>query len=116
MVSEQLDFSKTYDFIFKIDKRITALEQDTTFIEKKITTIDKDGIMKYLEISSGISELSIALSNIKKNLRKQSTEMVGLSRELKNVVKKDQVEQLTESVDNIKFNEFVTKSDLTKGV
>ena len=42
--------------------------------------------------------------------------MVGLSRELKNVVKKDQVEQLTESVDNIMFNEFVTKSDLTKGV
>ena len=36
MADEQADYSQVYDFLYKIERRITYLEKDALFIEKKI--------------------------------------------------------------------------------
>lgn len=111
---QEIDFSKIYEVLQKIEKRITLLEKDSGFIEKRINSITKDGKDKYLFMHSDTAKIKEKLNNIKKELRNCVLAMINLSEGLKVSIKKDQLDQLSEQIDTIKHEQYLTKRDLKR--
>jgi hypothetical protein len=104
-----------YEFIYKLDKRVSTLEKDTTFIESKINKATKDGTEKYVELHNELDEVNTISASIRNDLKKCQLILMTISKDLKYSVKKDQITQLTDTVDNVKFEEFITRQELKKG-
>jgi hypothetical protein len=116
MVDESADYSQIYDFLYRIDRRVGYLEKDAAFIEKKIDSLETN---KSKEFDLLVSELKGLRSNmllLKNNFGQCVHGMVLLSKDLKNVVKKDDLQGLNAQVDDLKFEEYVTRKDLDRGV
>ena len=108
--------SELYDTLTKIDKRITTLNKDTNFVENKTSTIESNRAEKYYSLNSELTELKNALQIINDDLKECINYMNRIGRDLKTVVKKDQFDEVSSKVDEIRFEEFVTYNDLKKGV
>jgi len=111
-----VDFSRFYETLFKIDKRLTALEKDSIFIEKKIGSIDMARKNRYEELGKSLEQQKTGLEGLHKDLKFCLMEMIKASSEMKTAVKKDQVVQLNNELDLIQFEQYITRLDLEKGV
>lgn len=103
--------NEVYDFIFKIDRRIGYLEKDITFIEKKITTLDLYKEKMYSDLHEELSAAKISIEDIKNKLKFISIGVNTLSTEMKEVVKKDQADTLSKQVDELPFNDYLTRTE-----
>lgn len=104
-----------YEFIYKLDKRVSTLEKDTTFIESKINKAIADGKEKYSVMHNELDEMEKISGSIKDDLKNCQLILINISKDLKFAVKKDQIAQVTSTVDNVKFEEFITRQELRKG-
>jgi hypothetical protein len=77
-----------YELLFKLDKRITSLEKDCTFIEKKIISIGKDRIDKYNILGIELNDLRASLVNVKKSIRTNVIGLIKISSDMQGAVKK----------------------------
>jgi len=114
IMSQDIDpaSSEVYDFIFKIDRRIGYLEKDLTFIEKKISSLDIYESKMYETLREEMSAAKINVDDIRSKLKSISIGISGLSVEMKDVIKKEQAEELTRQVDELPLNEYISKSEL----
>jgi hypothetical protein len=106
------DFNPAYDFVFRLDKRIHALDKDSKFIAEKINDLSQNKISAYAELQSDMALLKKRISEIKTDLRNCILEMSGLSSQLKDSVRIDDKEQLDNMLKELPFEEFVTKREI----
>jgi hypothetical protein len=117
MADEQpTDYSQVYDFLYRIERRIGYLEKDASFIEKKIASLDNNRSKHYKELSDDLATSHNDLNALKTHLALCAHGMARLGKDLKNTIKKDQVTDLNTQLDEIKFEEYVTRKDLVRGL
>lgn len=106
------NITDVYDFIFKIDRRIGYLEKDLTFIEKKISEI---GVFKKTSYSVFQLDLNTSkqdIEDIRAKLKEIMIIMTRLSQEMKDTIKKNQSKAISEKIDSIQFQDFLTRKEL----
>jgi hypothetical protein len=69
---------------------------------------------KYGDLNNEMEKMKVLMNDANAELKKCIIEMIKLSDELKSTLKQEFLVQLSEKVDEIKFDEFVTKQDLKK--
>jgi len=116
MAEEQADYSQIYDFLYRIDRRIGYLEKDALFIEQKINSLEEHKTREFNILITELADMRSNISMIKNNFGQCVHGMVSLSKDLKNVVKKEDLQGLNDKVDDIKFEEYVTHKDLGRGM
>jgi hypothetical protein len=114
MVSDKI--TGVYDFIYKIDKRVSILEKDTVFIESKIQKVTGEGKGKYVVLNQELSDLKNTSESLRNELKKCQMILMNISKDLKSTLKKDQIEQVTSAVDEIKFEEFISRKELHREI
>ncbi len=112
----QADYSQVYDFLYRIDRRVGYLEKDALFIEKKIATLEENRSKHFKALSDELGLLRVSLTSLKNNLSQCAHGMARLGKDLKNTVRKDQIVELNNQLDEIKFEEYVTSKDLIRGL
>jgi hypothetical protein len=116
MADESADYSQVYDFLYRIDRRVGYLEKDALFIEKKIDTLEGGRSKHFKTLTEELSALRTNLSSLKANLGQCAHGMARLGKDMKNTVKKDEIVELNNQLDEIKFEEYVTQNDITRGL
>lgn len=114
--TQPTDYSPMYDFLYRIDKRIKYLEKDVLLLERQLSIFDNSKSNKFQTLSEELNEMHAAMKSLKDNFSHCIKEMTTLSKDLKNIVKKDEIQLLDSQVNDIKFEEFVTITDLKRGV
>jgi len=116
MAEEKTDYSHIYDFLYRIEKRIGYLEKDAAFIEKKIKQLDESKINNYHALNEEIARLHLGTRDLKDQFNQCITRMSGLGKDLRNTVKKEEIQTLNGQVDELQFEDYVTEKDLIRGV
>jgi chromosome segregation ATPase len=116
MADEQADYSQIYDFLYRIDRRVGYLERDAAFIEKQALLLEAEKSKRFDSLKKEISRLHESLSEIKQNFNSCSHWMSSLSKELKNNIKKEDIDGLNARMEEIKFEEYVTHRDVKRGL
>ena len=116
MVDQPADYSQAYNFLYKIDRRIRTLERDATFIEKQVEYLDNKKFKTFEVLGMEISELHETLAQLKIHLGKCTHKMSILGKDMRDAVKKDDVQSLNSSIDAVQFEQYVTKKDVDRGV
>ncbi len=111
---KESDFSEAYLVLEKIDKRITSLEKDAAFIELKANSISNKKKENYNAINNEMKNIKKDISETREKMKVCMHEMIKLSDELKSTIKNEQLSLLSEKIDEIKFEEYVTKNNLKK--
>jgi hypothetical protein len=111
-----VDFTKIYDYIYKIDSRIGYLEKDATFIEKKLSAIESRRIEKFNDLKSEFSIVEAHISRVQKKIQECTLEIIRLGHDLRNSVKNPQLQDAKDAADSIPFTDFVTIKDLKRGL
>jgi septation ring formation regulator EzrA len=116
MADQTIDYSPVYDFLYRIDKRITSLEKDAAYIETQVNNLGKKRITDFDNLSTELKNFKSDISSIKSIFNKCIMEMIGLSKDLKTALKKEEFESLNTKLDEVKFEEYLTSRDLIRGV
>jgi uncharacterized coiled-coil protein SlyX len=116
MVEQQTDYSQAYDFLYKMERRITLLEKDAAFIERQIGSLDIKKLKTFSILDIELQELRSTLSELKSKLNNCAHKMSTLSKEMKDAVKNDDIQILNSALDDVKFEEYVTKRDVNRGL
>jgi septal ring factor EnvC (AmiA/AmiB activator) len=116
MAGQQADYSMIYEFMYRIERRISNIEKDTAYVETRIRLLDDDSAKKFSGLHQELIALLNELHSIKSRFRDCAVGMTQLTSELRESLKDDQYEQLASRVDELKFEEFVTHKDLERGV
>ena len=106
------DMSKEYGFIFRLDKRVGYLEKDIKFIEQRIDSLTVEGKEHYEELKDELTSISDASREISGLLKKASLVFSRTGLEMKDVVKKDQLDAVSERVESIDFAGLITRKEL----
>jgi hypothetical protein len=110
------DYSQVYDFLYRIDRRIGYLEKDALFIEKKINTLEAGRSKHFKALSDELKGLQNITISLKNNLGQCAHGMARVGKDLKNTVKKEEIIELNNQLDEIKFEEYVTRKDIIRGL
>jgi hypothetical protein len=116
MADEPTDYSQIYDFVYRIGRRITYLEKDALFIENQILTLEKTKSKDFNSSAEELKDLRVSMSSLKNNFAQCAYGMVRLSKNMKDTVKKEEIRSLIARVDELQFEEYVTKGDLNRGL
>ena len=116
MADQQDDYSVVYDFIYRIERRISSLEKDAKFIEGYIGNLENRKISHFQSLSGELTQLKGQIGAIKTNFNNCVKHMIILSKDMRESVKKEDVETINSTIDDIKFEEYVTLKDLSRGV
>jgi cell division ATPase FtsA len=116
MAQEAPDYSQIYEFLYRIERRINYLENDAAFIKKKIETLEENKNMDFRFMDEELNGLRISVTSIKNNFLQCVHGMTRISKDLKDTIKKEDLQNLSTQMEEIKFEEFVTLKDLERGV
>jgi hypothetical protein len=116
MAEEQVDYSQVYDFLYRIERRIGFLERDASFIEKQVIFLDDKKLKGFDALSTELKNVRSDISELKNHLGKCAHRMTLLSKDLRDTVKTDDIQTLNSSMDNLQFEEYVTKKDVQRGL
>lgn len=114
MASDKI--TELYEFIYKIDRRVSTLEKDTAFIETRIVKASSDSKEKYSALHQELDDIRASFESIKNSLKNCRNIMSAISKDLKFTLKKEQIDQLSSRVDSIKFEDFITRKEMLKGL
>lgn len=115
-MAEQIkpDYSQMLEIAQKMEKRVVALEYDNFFLEREILKIEvKTQFIKY-KTAEEITTLRSEISSLKNLLKEYTLEMIKLSRDIKQIIKKEQYSQINDRIDQIQFNNYITKKELLR--
>jgi len=116
MAEAAADYSQIYEFLYRIERRISYLEKDAAFIEKKIAALDGKKSGDYNSMNEELKNLYSNISSLKNNFTQCTHAMTRLSKNLKDTIKKEDISTLNTQLEDIKFEEYVTPKDLERGV
>lgn len=106
------DISTIYDFVFKLDKRTKSIEQDNDIILKQVESLDNEKTATYRGLDDELEQIKKTHEELKNDLKSISLVLMRLSQEMKQMLKKEDVEKIKSIVDGIPFDEFITKNEL----
>ena len=109
-----VDYSQAYEFIYRIDKRVSALEKDATLINELIDTTDRVKKKKFDTLQNEMDVMLVDLKTVKESLSQATHAMVELSKDMKLSVNKDQLDQLAVTIEEIPFDTMVTRKELER--
>jgi predicted nuclease with TOPRIM domain len=112
MADEQIDYSQLFNFLYRIDKRINYLEKDLIYLEKSINNLENKRSVEFSKLNEDMKILHQTISSLKKQFGQCSHYMSILGKELKNCIKIDDVNSLNSAVDDIKFEEYITRKEI----
>ena len=116
MSDTPVDYSPVYDFLYRIEKRISNLEKDSEYIERQIISLDGKKSKDFQALSDELRGFQAQISSAKSSFNNCVKAMISLSTDLKNSVKKDDLNSINAQLDEVKFEEYVTQKDLTRGM
>lgn len=111
---QQIDYSEFYVVLEKIDKRITALEKDSSFIDARINSVENQRNNNKIKNEQEMKQIKFLMKSTNDDIKICVKEMIKLSEELKNTLKQEQIATLSEKIDMVNFNEFISRKDLKK--
>jgi len=114
MASQPADYSQSYDFVYKIERRIGYLEKDLNFIEQHVDALESKRTEDFKSLSTELQQLHSEITSLKNHFSECMHGMARLGKELKSSVKNENMQSLNAKVDEIKFEEYVTRSDLKR--
>ena len=114
MADENIDYSQVFNFLYRIEKRVSYLEKDLLYVERKINSIENKRSENFMKLNSDIKKLHESISSLRGNFTQCTHYMALLGKDLKNCMKKEELESLNAAVDEIKFEEYVTRKNLKK--
>jgi type I site-specific restriction endonuclease len=115
-MEELQDNSHVYDFLYRIERRIGYLEKDSAFIEKKISTLDESKDRQFKILLEELNKSHLEIESITKHFNECIHAMTRMSKNLKNTVKKEEIETLSNQIDEIKFEEYIMPSDIKREI
>jgi len=116
MADEPTDYSQAYDFLYRIERRITYLEKDAAFIEKNVAFLEDKRFKEFNEMTEDLKNLRLSMSSLKNNFSQCAHGMSRLSKYLKDAIKIEDIQTLNTTVDEIQFEEYVSEKDLKRGL
>jgi hypothetical protein len=116
MTEEPTDYSRIYEFLYRIDRRVGYLEKDALFIEKKINTLEESRVKEFKTLGEELGELRKNITLLKNNLSQCAHGMARLGKDMKDSVKKEELDGVNTQLDEIKFEEYVTSNDIKRGL
>jgi hypothetical protein len=116
MAETPVDYSQVYDFLYRIDRRISYLEKDASFIEQQLTALEYRKSRDFYSMTDELKNLRSDMTAIKTNFAQCAHGMSRLGKMLKDTIKKEDIQSLNVRVDEIKFEEYVTPGDIKRGV
>ena len=114
MVAQSVDFSQAYDFVYKIERRIGYLEKDLSYIEQQIDSLELRRTEDFKSLSNELQGLHSEITALKNHFQECAHGMSRLGKELKSSVKNEDMQALNAKIDEIKFEEYVTRNDLRR--
>ncbi len=113
---ESGSYPHAIEVLHRIERRISSLEKDATYIESRLDLLDHAIVKKKSNLNGSLDELHAALRATKEELRAHIAQMMTLTGELKNCLKEEQVKHIHEKVDEIAFESYVTQKDIKRGI
>jgi hypothetical protein len=111
---DPIDINHIHELTARLDKRMIALANDEKYVDKKMQSIQRDGDHISTDFKTEMERLSKDIKSIRGELHECMTAMTRLSKELKQTLKKEQLEQLNAVVDQIPFEQFITRTEIQK--
>ncbi|MGV8086075.1 MAG: hypothetical protein ACP5N1_00450 [Candidatus Woesearchaeota archaeon] len=115
-MEEQTDNSQIYDFLYRIDRRISSLEKDSMFIENEISSLDQKKIMQFKILIDDLDKSNLELVSIRNHFTQCIHAMTELSKNLKNTVSKEEMIALNNTIDEVHFEEYLMPKDLKREI
>lgn len=114
MAGQPIDNSQTYDIVYKLERRIEYLEKDLIFIGKQIDTLELARDRNFKSLTTDLHDIHLEMVSLKNHFAECMHGMSRLGKELKNSVKNEDMQLLNKKIDEIKFDEYFTRTDLKK--
>jgi hypothetical protein len=111
---EHSQFTQAFDFLFRMSKRITSLEKDTSYYEKKVGEVSVINKSKYSELEKELGLIKLMMQDFRKDLRNCSIELDILGRKVRDAAKVDDLTQLNAQVDTLEFGEYITRNEFER--
>ncbi len=115
-MEESQDNSQVYDFLYRIEKRIVYLERDVQFIENTINTLDKTKDKQFKILENDLNKAHNEIKTISNTFNQCIHAMTRMGKNLKNTVKKEELEALNNKIDEIHFEEYIMPTDLKREI
>jgi len=115
-MAESPDNSQVYDFLYRIDRRVSYLEKDALFIETKINALDENKDQQFKLLIEELNNSLLEIESVKNHFNECIHAMTRLSKDLKNTVKKEEIQLLNNQIDEIHFEDYVTPKDVTREI
>jgi hypothetical protein len=112
MMAEERDFGLVIEFLSRINRRIISLEHESVLLEKSISVLDKKNNTTYQLLNSEMDGVKATLLELKTKIKNYNNVMISLTKYLKNSLKKEELNALSSCIDELKFEEYITKADV----
>jgi|GEM_PF-2558546 len=114
MADQSVDYSQGFNFLYQIERRVGYLEKDLLFIEKNVDLLELKGHDGFIELSEELQKIRQGMAALKNHFKECNHGMSLLGKDLKDCMKKDDIQLLSSRIDEIKFEEYVTRNDLKR--
>jgi len=113
-MADEKDFGHVIEFLSKINRRILSLEHEKIIFEKNITEFDTKSSNLYQLLHSKKDDVKASIFMSKNKMKNYNASMISLTRDLKSSLKKEEFESVSSRIDELRFEEYITKSDIDK--
>ena len=92
------------------------MEKDAAFIEKKIKTLDDNKDKQFKLLIEELDRSHFEIKLITNHFTECIHAMTRISKNLKNTVKKEEIQLLNNTIDEIHFEDYIMLSDIKRGL
>ena len=97
--------------LLSIQRRITLLESDIEHIDSLTTKVQAIKKRGYEKLGLEKQEMRDLVNETKEINRKNTDKMIDLAENMRDALKKENLDQVSRTVDDIEFHEFMTKKE-----
>ena len=108
---EHSQYTQAFDFVFKMGKRLDALEKDNAYYEKKVDASSEKNKHIYEALGKDLGLITLMIQDFRKDLKNCQIELGILGQKIRDSAKKEDIEQLNRQVDELEFGEYITRKE-----
>lgn len=107
-----VNYSEVYDFVFKLDKRLINLDKDANIVQERVQKIVQKEAESYADLHKELENQRQILAQLSKKIHDCTNRMVLLSKDLRDSIKAENLEQLNAKIDELEFGKYITQKEL----